>query len=214
VLVGRTTGNLPYLEYGLGTDRLGGAKMGYLDTGIVVRVVDSTIVNYKLRLSSQHYAYLPKDNFQKDSSIKLADYYLGSSWLIHGNDSFDFVSVALDERLPYRSYQEINPSRIVIDIMGATSNTNWITQRSTAKEVRRAYLQQIEDDVYRVIIELNHDQHWGYSIYYEGKRLIVKIKRQPARLHLEGLTVAVDAGHGGDNTGALGVSTQIREKAE
>jgi N-acetylmuramoyl-L-alanine amidase len=40
----------------------------------------------------------------------------------------------------------------------------------------------------------------------------VKIKRQPARLHLEGLTVAVDAGHGGDNTGALGVSTQIREK--
>ncbi|MBD0298181.1 MAG: hypothetical protein ICV84_23790, partial [Flavisolibacter sp.] len=39
---GRTTGRLPYLEYGLGGDRLGGAKMTYLDTGILSKVVDST----------------------------------------------------------------------------------------------------------------------------------------------------------------------------
>ena len=40
-IVGKTTGSLPYLEYGLGVDRLGGAKMTYLDTNIVVKVVDS-----------------------------------------------------------------------------------------------------------------------------------------------------------------------------
>jgi N-acetylmuramoyl-L-alanine amidase len=33
-LYGRTTGRLPYLEHGLGDDRLGGAKMTYLDTNI------------------------------------------------------------------------------------------------------------------------------------------------------------------------------------
>ena len=40
-LTGKTTGALPYLEYGLGDDRLGGAKMTYLDNGIVMKVVDS-----------------------------------------------------------------------------------------------------------------------------------------------------------------------------
>jgi N-acetylmuramoyl-L-alanine amidase len=33
-LLGRTTGLLPYLEYGVGDDRLGGAKMTCLDTNV------------------------------------------------------------------------------------------------------------------------------------------------------------------------------------
>jgi len=62
-IVGRTNGVLPYLEYGLGSDRLGGAKMTYLDTGILVKVIDSTIINYKVQLSANHLAYLPKTSF-------------------------------------------------------------------------------------------------------------------------------------------------------
>ena len=45
------------------------AKMTYLDTNIVVKVVDSTKDDYKVQLSKNHYAYLPKDNFKTDSSI-------------------------------------------------------------------------------------------------------------------------------------------------
>ena len=63
-LMGRTTGALPYLEYGLGTDRLGGAKMGYLDTGIVMRIVDSTFTNYKVQLSKHHVGFVPKNNLK------------------------------------------------------------------------------------------------------------------------------------------------------
>ena len=37
----RTTGRLPFMEYGPGEDRLGGAKMTYLDSLIVLKVVDS-----------------------------------------------------------------------------------------------------------------------------------------------------------------------------
>ena len=43
-IVGRTNGVLPYLEYGLGSDRLGGAKMTYLDTGILVKVKDEYLL--------------------------------------------------------------------------------------------------------------------------------------------------------------------------
>ncbi|MBC7875498.1 MAG: N-acetylmuramoyl-L-alanine amidase [Ferruginibacter sp.] len=211
-LTGKTTGSLPYLEYGLGSDRLGGAKMTYLDTGIVVKVVDSTIGNYKIQLSKNHLAYLPKNNFKKDSTIKIQPYYLTNSWMVSGDSSSDYVMVNLDERLPYKSLQQINPSRIVIDVFGATSNTNWITQRSAAKEIKNVYHEQIEDDVFRIIIELEHQQHWGYSIYYQGRRLMIKVKRQPGDLSLENMKIAVDAGHGGDNSGASGVRTGILEK--
>lgn len=211
-LAGKTTGALPFLEYGLGEDRLGGAKMTYLDTGIVVKVVDSTIINYKVQLSNNHFAYLPKANFYKDSTIDLRQYYLTNSWMVNGDDKYDYVTVTLDEKLPYRSFQQINPSRIVVDIFGATSNTNWITQRSSAKEIENSYYEQIENDVFRIIIELNHPQHWGYSIFYRDKKLVIKVKRQPEDLNLSKIKIAIDAGHGGDNEGAKGVTTRILEK--
>jgi N-acetylmuramoyl-L-alanine amidase len=211
-MAGRTTGPLPYLEYGLGDDRLGGAKMGYLDSLIAVKVVDSTSDDYKIQLSKYHTAWLPKVNFKIDSSLFIKPYYLTGSWKVYGDDKYDYVTVSLDEKLPYRSVQQINPSRIVIDIFGVTSNTNWITQLTTAKEIKNAYYEQVEDDVFRVIIELKHPQHWGYIIYYEGQKMIIKINRQPAILSLSKLKIAVDAGHGGENAGADGTKSGILEK--
>jgi N-acetylmuramoyl-L-alanine amidase len=212
IITGKTQGSLPYLEYGFGFDRLGGAKITFLDTGILVKVIDSTVVNYKVQLSKNHAAWMAKENFRKDTSLKTFPYYLTNSWLVNGDEKYDYVSIALDEKLPYRSIQQINPSKIVVDIFGATSNTNWITQRTTAKEVKNVYHEQIEDDVFRVIIELKHQQHWGYSIYYQNKRLVIKVKRQPEDLSLENMKVAVDAGHGGSNSGATGTKTGILEK--
>ena len=63
---GRTTGTLPYLKYGLGSDRLGGAKMTYLDTNVLIKVIDSAGSDYKVMLSNHHFAYLPKQNFSRD----------------------------------------------------------------------------------------------------------------------------------------------------
>ncbi len=211
-IVGKTSGVLPCLEYGLGSDRLGGAKLTCLDTGILVRVVDSTILNYKVRLSVNHIAYLPKANFQRDDSLRLSDYYLTNSWRVWGDDRYDYVTVTLDEKLPYKSMQLTDPSRLVIDIFGATNNTNWITQLSTATGIKNVYHEQPEDDVFRVIVELNHPQHWGYRIWYENRKLVIRIKRQPADPQLKFLEVAVDAGHGGENNGATGTKTGIREK--
>ena len=211
-IMGTTIGVQPYLEYGFGFDRLGGAKITYLDTGVVIKVVDSTAVNYKVQLSKNHVAYLSKNNFKKDSSIKAAAYYLTASLLAVGDEKYDYLSIALDEKLPYRSIQQINPSKLVIDIYGASSNTNWITQRSSAKEIKNVYYEQTEDDVFRVTIELNNEQHWGYSIYYVGKKLTIKVKRQPQELELSNVKIAVDAGHGGNNNGAAGIATNISEK--
>lgn len=208
---GQTTGDYPYLDYGLGEDRLGGAKMTYLDTAVRVRVVDSVRSTYKIQLSTNHFAYLSKQHFRRDTAV-LKPYHLTGSWHVSGDDRYDYVKIGLDERLPYTSRQEISPSRIVVDIFGATSNTNWVTQLKTVKEIKNVYHEQIDDDVFRVIIELQHPTHWGHSVYYEGRRLVVRIKQQPKILKLKNLKIAIDAGHGGSNTGARGLQTGILEK--
>ena len=211
-LFGRTTGALPYLEFGLGDDRLGGAKMTYLDTNIAVKIVDSVNTDYKVQLSNNHFAYLSKQNFKPDTALKIQPFYLTASWRVWGDDKYDYVSVSLTERLPYKSIQQIDAARIVVDIFGVTSNTNWITQLKTVKEIKNVWQEQIEDDVFRIYIELKHKQHWGYFIYYNKNALQIRVKRQPASLKAKRLTVAIDAGHGGANNGATGTNSKVKEK--
>jgi N-acetylmuramoyl-L-alanine amidase len=209
---GRTTGRLPYLNYGLGEDRLGGAKMTFLDSNVLVKVVDSSKGDYKVQLSQAHFAYLPKNAFKTDTAIQLQPFYLTSSWKVWGDSAYDYVTVALPEKLPYRSLQQVAPSRIVVDVFGAVSNTNWITQLKTVKEIRNVWYEQVEDDVFRIFIELKHKQHWGHAISYRANVLQVKVKRQPSSLKLKDLKIAVDAGHGGASAGASGVTSDILEK--
>lgn len=212
ILTGKTCGALPSLKYGPGTDRLGGAKMTYLDTAIVLQVVDSLKDDYIVRLAANHKAFISKENIQFIQEFIKPAYCLTSSWKVSGDEKQDYVSIILDERLPYKSFQLIDPSRIVVDIYGATGNTNWITQLKSAKEIKNVYHEQTEDDVFRVTIELKHSQQWGYSISYKKKTLVIAIKRQPEQLNMRHLKIAVDAGHGGTNSGAVGLKTGVKEK--
>jgi N-acetylmuramoyl-L-alanine amidase len=209
---GRTTGKLPFLEYGLGDDRLGGAKMSYLDSNVLVKVVDSVKDDYKVQLSSQHFAYLAKQSFRSDSALKIQPYYLTSSWKVWGDSAYDYLSVSLPEKLPYKITQEICPARIVIDVYGVTSNTNWITQLKTSKEIWNTWYEQVEDDVFRIYIELKHQQHWGYFAYYKGNSFVLRVKRQPSSFRPKDLLIAIDAGHGGSNAGASGLTSKVNEK--
>jgi len=210
--LGKTTGNIPHLDYGLGEDRLGGAKMTYLDTNIVLKIIDSAGDNYKVQLSKYHSAYIYKSLVATDSLLISKPYYLTDKWMIWGDSTNDYVHIKTFDKLPYTSIQQLSPTRIVIDVFGAVSNTNRITQLNTAKEIKAAWYEQPEDDVMRVFIELNHPQIWGYHIAYDTSGLLVTVKRQKDILQWSKFTVAVDAGHGGSNVGAAGVTTKVGEK--
>ncbi|HTI11257.1 MAG TPA: N-acetylmuramoyl-L-alanine amidase [Puia sp.] len=213
----RTTGKYPFMEYGIGDDRLGGAKMGYLDSNILVKIVDSFNTDYKVKLSATHSAYIAKTSVvllnKQPARPQVHNSHLSGSIKVYGDSAFDYVAVGLDERLPYHGFQLINPSRVAIDIFGVTSNTNWITQLRTTKEIKNTWYEQVEDDVLRVYIQLKHTQHWGHSLSYDsaGKHLVVRIRRQPV-LDIRRLRIALDAGHGGDNSGASGGTSKVLEK--
>ncbi|HTD93551.1 MAG TPA: N-acetylmuramoyl-L-alanine amidase, partial [Chitinophagaceae bacterium] len=199
-----TKGRLAHLLFGLGEDRLGGSKIGYLDSMIPLRIIGKVGSNYKVQLSRYHSAYIPDDVADFLPKGTFTPESLTGSWRVYGDSVFDYVNVGLFSRLPYQSTQQIDPSRIVVDIFGATNNTNWITQLENTKEIKNVYYEQVEDDVFRVTIELKHQQQWGYKIYYKGNSLVIQVRRQPESLSLKNLRIAVDAGHGGENTGADG----------
>jgi N-acetylmuramoyl-L-alanine amidase len=211
-LLAKSTGKLTMLGYGLGEDRLGGAKMGYIDTGVMLKIIDSTKDQYLVRLSKNRTAYVGKVDVRIDTSLKTKPFYLTNSWSVRGDSIYDYVSFAVDEKLPYKSWMEVNPSKIMVEIYGVQSNTNWITQLRSAKEVKNIYFNQVEDDVVRIIIELKHQEHWGYTVGYRGKSLSVRIRRQPKSLKLADMKIAIDAGHGGSNLGASGLTSKVLEK--
>ncbi len=199
-----TQGRLAHLEYGLGDDRLGGAKIGYLDSMIPLHITGKVDGDYKIALAPNHTAYINDDLVKLLPKGTLQANSLTGQWKVYGDENYDYVTVGLQTKLPYQSMQLLNPSAIAVDIYGATLNTNWITQLETIKEVQNVTYEQLQDEIVRVTIYLKHKQHWGHEIYYNGNLLVIKIKQQPKDLSLNKLTIAIDAGHGGSNTGAGG----------
>jgi len=211
----RTAGALPFLEYGPGDDRLGGAKMTYLDSQVLLRVVDSLAGDYIVQLSKQHRAYISRSSVRQVAlSRPLPAVPLSGSIRVHGDDRYDYVRISLPEKLPYRSIMRPEPNRLIVDVFGVTSNTNWLTQLRSARVIRNTWYEQLEDDVLRIHIDLQGSQHWGHLLYYDttGNRLVVRVRRPPVSKDIRKLRIAIDAGHGGSNTGAAGTISKVLEK--
>ena len=206
-----TKGRLAHLEYGLGDDRLGGAKVGYIDSNIVLKIIGKVGTHYKIQLAKSRTAYIPEELVTLMPKGTFTPESLTAKWNVYGDGKYDYVKIGLFTKLPYQSFQLTDPSTIVVDIFGATNNTNWITQLQTATEIKKVDYEQVADDIFRITITLKHAQHWGHLLYYDGNTLVIRVKHQPENLSVKNLTIAIDAGHGGKNTGAVG-ATGIYEK--
>jgi len=210
-LVGITKGDRPFMNYGLGEDRLGGAKMSVINPRIRLAISGKAGNLYRVALAENHEAWIPERFVDLEPAGTPPPFSLAGSWNVYGDLVSDYVTIALQDRLPYVTFTESDPSRVCVDIFGAASNSNWITHQLTTREIRNVSYMQVSKNVLRIIIELRHRQIWGYSVGYRGRMLVIGIRRQPEPLQLSELTIALDAGHGGENEGAVG-ATGIQEK--
>ena len=207
-------GKRPYLNTGLGEDRLGGSKLGFLQEGIQVQITGKVGAQYHVKLSALMDAWLPEEFAKLLPPDTPLPHAFAGAISATGSNSEDIVTLTLSEKLPYSSEQLVNPNAIAVDIYGATSNTNWISQSRFVKGIGSITWKQVATDQYRITVELLHS-HWGYDIDYVGSSLRMKIRRPPVIASpdsvLSGLVIVVDAGHGGENHGAIG-ATGVLEK--
>lgn len=210
-LIGFTKQDRTPLNYGLGSDRLGGAKMGFLPPNIKLEIVGKMQGMYKIQLAKDVIAWVPDNQIEIPSGTHFKPTSLTGSWSVRPSNKGDLISIGLSEKLPFVSQMLENPSKIVIDIFGAASNSNWITQKENLKAIKNVWYEQLNQEVFRVHIELQQNQHWGHEINYIGNSLTIRVKPQPENLNLRNLTIALDAGHGANNSGAVGM-TGVKEK--
>lgn len=193
-----------FLQYGNGTDRLGGSKMGYIDEGIALKVVGDYANLYKVQLSGNRFAYIQKEY------VKMADVdvkTVNSSSITYSNmGKSDRVSISLPCKVPYYSWTQLDPTTICVEIFGAMCNSNWISQHGELGMVDYVDFRQVDSDVLQVVIKLKKKYAWGYDVYYRGNSLTVDVKHTPTSLALKDLTIGIDAGHGGEYSGAIGHS--------
>lgn len=197
-----------YLQYGNGDDRLGGSKMGFIDSEIVLEAIGAKGSLYCVRLASDRIAYIPKRLTRPVEVTTHTGAVNTESWSITNTGRTDDVTIGLPKRLAYQYSTESSPSVIVVDIFGATDNSNWITQRTLDLGIiDHTDFRQIGEDTYRVYIYLKTQHVWGYSVGYDGigSTLRISVRHRPA-LTLKGMTVGLDAGHGGENPGAISPS--------
>ncbi len=212
LVVVKTSGKLPQMAWSNGIDRLGSAKMGYIDTGILLQVADTAGNVYKIKLAENRHAFLDKSsgiivpNPSKPAIVTM------ESWRIKGGEGADSLTISLGRKVAYQSWMETDPARIVVQLYGVQANTNWITQLQSAREITRADYRQVEDDVVELTLYLKHKQHYGYQISYRGNQMLLTVRVPPAEQKLKGKVVVVDAGHGGTNSGARGLTSGILEK--
>lgn len=210
-IIGVTRGQRAVLSYGLGEDRLGGAVLQRLVPGVRLAINGKSGDMYHVDLGEDREAWIDERAVSLQPAGTYPPFSLTGNWNVTGDTRFDYVTVSMNDRLPYVSNVDLDPTRIVVDVFGAVSNTNWIIQSLTAKEITNVSYKQVGKEVLRIMIELKHKQLWGYEISYKGTSLVIRVRHQPERLKIKALRFVIDAGHGGDNNGALG-STGAKEK--
>ncbi len=210
-LVAVTKGLRPYLNLGHGDARLNGATLFFLNPGVRLAVTGKAGSDYRVALTPYQEAWIPEEMTDLQPAGSSLPFSPTGPIIVFGDEKLDYVTIGLADKLPYSSFQLLNPTRIVVDIFGAVCDSNGDVLNPATNEIKTVTYQQIGKNRFRLTIELRHKQLWGYDLAYRGRSFVVKVKRPPARLQLRSLLVALDAGHGGSNDGAIG-ATGAKEK--
>ncbi len=197
---------------GLGEDRLGGTKSGFLDSGVKVQIVGKYNKLYKIKLDQITHQYIPVDQISKitNDPVPLS---LSNNITATGDSTWEYVRVSLNQRLPYLTKTLVQPNKILLHIYGATNNTNWLMQfPEKMKTIADVDLDQMYDHKLQIAVKLSDKQIWGYKTFYEGNTLVLAIRKKKENLAINNLTIAVDAGHGGSNDGAKGIAGKYEKE--
>ncbi len=159
-----------------------------------------------------HHFWIKKDDliFEPDSSNSGQAPSSVARTINVGSDEYGAtVTIPLSQRLPYQIEQHLKPNQLILRIFGATADTDWITPGSaTATLVDKVTCRQASDGVYEVVVPIKSNRQWGFKADYDDTNLVLHVKARPKLTanSLQGLTICIDPGHGGRETGAIGCS--------
>ena len=204
------------LIYNLGPVRLGGPIRSEFDPGVILKSSGKFGEYYRIRLSNVETGIIHQSEVETLPAEAVSPSFFITSLSCGPSGNSDLITIPYLEPVPYEVYAEPGQKRIVVTLFGVETSNTWVSHRTGLKIVDNITWKQTTPETYQVYVNLNRSDIWGYDVRVDGKRLIIRIKHPPAydlsqKKPLTGLKIAIEAGHGGTNYGAIGLSG-LKEK--
>ncbi len=204
------------LTYNTGPTRLGGPIRSELQPGVILQASGKIGNNYRIRLDKVEEGIIHQSSVQVLADEQIQTPYFITNMSCGPSRGGDIVSIPYLESIPYMVYPDPDQNRLVVTLYGAKTSSTWITHRKGRKIVDKLTWKQTTPETYEVYVKLKSSKIWGYSIRQVGKSLRLFIKYPPEynvdnTKPLSGLKIAIEAGHGGESTGAIGLSGLVEK---
>jgi N-acetylmuramoyl-L-alanine amidase len=217
--IGRVRNDGAGLSYGVHEVRLGGPYLAEMPASTLLKVVGARGENYRVRLTPNLDAWIASRDVDWASNGMIQPHLAFTSISVSGGASSDLVTIPYSDPVPFSISPGLSPAgrgAIRIDFYGAHHAATWLSHQASAKVVREVSVDQIAADHLRVTVELEDRQIWGYRWSVTNNAFRLNVRRAPKlpaapASPLQGLTVALEPGHGGSNTGARGVSGSLEK---
>ena len=112
----------------------------------------------------------------------------------------------INRPMPFFIKQSEHPLKLELQVIGAQQASHWITYPNGVVDIKNLSMNQTGGHIFQLTLELEQEYNWGYRCYYQDGALHFLIRRPPfinPDNPLDGLKIAIDPGHGGDEIGAI-----------
>ncbi len=116
------------------------------------------------------------------------------------------LTFPVDRPVPALAEKDLTSNRYDLLFFGAEQASHWITYPAGELDLTALVFSQPEERLFRASMTVQQKRSWGWKVEYEEGAIVWAVRRGPSinpQNPLQGIVVAVDAGHGGDDTGAV-----------
>ncbi len=169
---------------------------------------------YRVLLEPDKYGWIDESKVFSQSVVKAPIPATISDVELSSDKNYEYIKISVDLKVPFIVKELGDENGLEVDLFNIGSNAcdnEIFKSMDSVKNIAIATTQTTK--VSKYFIELKH-KNWGYDVYYEDNKLVIKIRKAPKidlEQPLKGITIAIDAGHGGDDVGSIG-PTGVKEK--
>ncbi|WP_372366045.1 family 10 glycosylhydrolase [Candidatus Uabimicrobium sp. HlEnr_7] len=206
----RTVGDKVGITHGTHYVRLGGPFIAEVSKDTVLELTGEEGNFYEVKLAHSLNGWVKKTDVALFNSEMSAPQGFFTYCNAYGERNYDVVRIPMPTKVVYALESKTSPNNAIVVNFYATHNaTTWFSHRNTTKVVGEITGKQIQQGWYQLSIPIKSKNIWGFWHKRDENGISIFIKRAPkldSTNPLKGLTIALEAGHGGSNTGAVGVS--------
>lgn len=206
-----TKNDYSLLEFTLAPIRLGAPLRNELPKNVTLKSNGIFGDYYRIKLNDTEEGYINKQFVDHLPNGTPQPTYFINPISAFPDSSCDVVRIPYLENVPYDIYSDPFQKRIIISLYGVKTSSTWIIHKPNLRYIEEITWQQTSKETYKIYVNLNTEKIWGIELKPNGKELLLKIKYPPSfnlksKQPLKGVKISIEAGHGGSNIGAVGLS--------